>query len=41
MKLLIKNIFILKRLFRDILREYKNKTLKIEEPNTTLLELEK
>ena len=41
MKLLTKNIFILKKLFRDILREYKNKTLKIEEPDTTLLELEK
>jgi len=33
--------FYPKKLFRDILREYKNKTLKIEEPDTTLLELEK
>ena len=36
-----KEYFYPKKLFRDILREYKNKTLKIEEPNTRLLELEK
>ena len=36
-----KEYFYPKKLFRDILREYKNKTLKIEEPDTTLLELEK
>ena len=36
-----KEYFYPKKLFRDILREYKNKTLKIEEPNTILLELEK
>ena len=36
-----KEYFYPKKLFRDILREYKNKTLKIEKPDTTLLELEK
>jgi len=36
-----KEYFYPKKLFRDILREYKNKTLKIEKPNTRLLELEK
>jgi hypothetical protein len=36
-----KEYFYPKKLFRDILREYKNKTLGIEEPDTTLLELEK
>jgi hypothetical protein len=36
-----KEYFYPKKLFRDILREYKNKTLKIEEPDTKLLELEK
>jgi len=36
-----KEYFYPKKLFRDILREYKNKTLSIEEPNTRILELEK
>jgi hypothetical protein len=36
-----KEYFYPKKLFRNILREYKNKTLKIEKPNTRLLELEK
>ena len=35
-----KEYFYPKKLFRDILREYKNKTLKIEEPDTSLEELE-
>ena len=35
-----KEYFYPKKLFRDILREYKNKTLKMEEPDTSLEELE-